>query len=410
MVSHGSLKNPPSVIDFQARAIHQLPRDPSTQEFSRVLREQKILVSPSGRHLACLWQNQSNQPHLDVVHEQRHVRLPISQGSILWVAPKQLLLWGQGISGHPSGVFLVSDQAVAFLQRLDRLDQIIKTPAGPMLKGGNHDDEPGFERYILPQGQGFALVADNGSISIHGDGRVSFIEEHLGRVCHNLWNRDGSLEEIREFDPRAQVRVLRWQDGFAYIIDQGDSFSFDTVGIEMFDFEPHQVLPGQVEYFWASPSQKHIFFLVKRPERGRLDCSYRQLYLDGQLVEDADGFFQMGPDDLRWSRDDSQFITRVKMHQLDLQGRSFCVNRLITSAGRVFDAPADFDLQEMAVDNYGDISFYVLSDGQLHYPFYYGEPLDPATYVWNLRHFKKRLSGNRLVQNRIEHFRLPRRA
>ncbi|MBU0646639.1 hypothetical protein KJ611_04190 [Patescibacteria group bacterium] len=409
MDSRSSFKPADSLGQNHRTIVHHLPHLVSAQTFSQIVSERKLLVSFSGQHLAVLQNNDCLVDHLDVVHQNHRTCTPITHGVLLQVAPKQILIWGQAPDQQLSGVYCVDHRQARLLQRLDRLDHIIQTPTGPMLKGANNDDETCFDRYVLPQGLGYLLTQGQASVSILTDGRISAVEEKQGRLCHSLWHPDGSLEEVKNFDPRQRVRVLPWQDGFAYVIDQGDSFVFETEGIDLFDFETHRELSGQVEHFWISPSQKHVFLQVRRPERGRLSCSYRQLYLDGQLVEDADGYFQMGPDDLRWSRDDSQFIARMKICRLDHQGQPVTHERLFTSRGTVFDAPAGFSLQDMAVDNHGEIMFYVLSDGQLHYPFYYGEPLEPATYIWNLRHFQRRLSGNRLDGSTIKQFRLDRR-
>lgn len=408
MGSPGSLDNRSSPPFFQSQPIHHLGFAHTSAEFAEILNERKLLISPSGRHVAQIRGGRCHR--LDLEHPSGRTCTFVTQAILLWVTPQETLFWGQGQTGQHSGVYRVRRQKSRLIERLDRLDLIHNTINGPLLCGANEGDDPKTVRFVLPNRGIFILANEPTSLNVRLDGAISLLEARAGLLCHSCWHPDGSLQDIRVFGPNEQVQVMPWQEGYAYITDHGDTFDFDTFEIDMFDFEPHQTLPGQIEFFWASPSQKHIFFLVRRPERGRLGCDYRQLYLDGELVEDADGYFEMGPDDLRWSRDDSQFITRVKMHQLNAEGESVCVNRLITSAGQVFDAPANFELREMAVDNHGEISFYVLSDERTHYPFSYGQPLEPADFIWNLRSFEKSLSGNRLVQDRIERFRLPRRA
>lgn len=410
MVSHGSLKTTDPKNSLHLNTIHRLPHQIDRGKFSQILEERKLLVSLNGRHLSRIRISERESSCLEIVHQDRHRPTPIAQGVLLWVTSKQTLIWGQGVDHQPSGIYSVSDQGISLLQRLDRLNRIIRTPSGPMLHGTNVNDEHLVDRYLLPHGRGFVLARGNMSISLHRNGQVSLIEECQGRLRHNLWSRDGSFEEIRSFTSHEQVRVLPWQEGFAYVIDHGDDFVFETEGIDMFDFETYRELPGQIEFFWVSPSQKHIFMLVTRPERGRQGCAYRQLYSDGELVPSADGYFQMGPEDLRWSRDDSQYVVRIRRHFPNAKGQICSKNRLITSMDQVFDAPAQFDLHDMVVDNHGEIMFYVLSDGELHYPFFYGEPLEPATYIWNLHNFKKAFSGNRLVGDTIEQFRLNRRS
>ena len=306
-----------SQFSKQNEVIHQLSSQFSHQDFSQVIKERKLLVSPSGRYFAQLQKKDPKRKTLELIYDKKHFPTDISQGVLLLVNPQEIIFWGKNQKTGFSGTYSMGQNGLTFLERLDFLDQVIPSPAGLMLRGHNSNDNANLNRYILPHNKGFILTKKNTSISLYKNGEVTFIEERYEILQHTIWKLNGSVEIIRNFPDHKRVQVLPWQEGFAYLLDEEDFFVFEGQNKLQKNKNFRYEYSGKVKNFWAGPNYKHTFFLVERPERGNLEQPFQQMFFDGKVVKGSAGYFQMKTDDLRWSRDGEHFIAHIKMFYLD---------------------------------------------------------------------------------------------
>jgi hypothetical protein len=377
---------------FRTDTVFQLPTNTDGKAFARLLHQRQVAVSEDGRHFFHIGRaaNSDGSPPLRIVGSSTDTPAAFADIRLLEVRPDGVLFWGRGGQTGESGVYKISGERVTFLERLHRLETLRETPGGLLLQGRNDQDAPGAVRYVLPNGRGFILVAEGTQVSIGADGSVATLERQRHCWSHRLWHRDGRETELRSFPPGRRVLAVPWQNSYAYVLDRGHEFSFEAPGIE-----PSQVFRGHVECLWNSPSQRHVFFLVRDPPQA-FGTTTRRLYLDGELVSDAVGSFKMDQDDLRWSADDSQFVAKISLAEQNAKGFPAYHDRLITSRGEVYDAPPGRRISNMAVDNVGEISFFVQNDGSSQVPYVYREPAPAVACIWNLQDEGRRLRGNLL--------------
>ncbi len=208
------------------------------------------------------------------------------------------------------------------------------------------------------------------------DGQMLVLEPMAGAWYRYLISEAAPFGEFYPvpFPYATFVGLARWREMTVVGVRSHVGSSLELLGPASTHFPARRIrVEGELEQLWQSPTERGIAWLTRLSIEGR---THRRLFVNNQLL--FQGEFTMNPDDLVWSPDGRTAGAHIR--------RGFGAvgpSTLVTFHNQVGIRPGRW-VDEFIVDNRGETTAWIETDGRYCYPLIHGAPHDAVEIAWNL--------------------------
>jgi len=365
----------------------EFPEVRDVAHFDAMRDARQIAVSSDGTRTAVVTADRDDG--FDVLHfSEPRLDVGAKEIRLLGVQPSRDRAWVRMPDGS-AGVYAISQFGVTRRCRLDTFENVRRSPFGLIAYGRNRGDPDTHVRYVV--GTGSALLHRDAEVTIGHNGILT-VFDHCRGTCERVTVQpDGQVHEPMRVPAGSfnRLRPLRWMGLDVVLVQRNGRDAIWGVAPDEID------VGGTVDIAWSAPDGNAVALLVQCRASDDPRGPYRKLLVGGRNLARpnkievvAQGRFRMEPEDLRWSASGRHFgaaLTHLNLEDDIDAPRITEESWLVTSDGEERSVPAEARVANFAVNDAGEITGHVRSQGGMHVPIIGEVELDPVPRAWNMR-------------------------